>query len=182
MPTSATPSFERSRGALTGTMISGAAGIAWAQWAASGLSGTISIVVRVVAVVAGVFLIVRSARLRRAAVAGSDTMFTSRAYLLVVVAEGGALVGGAELLNASGEAAYVAAWFAIAVGVHFIGFGRLFHASFYGLGAAILLGGVAGAVVGLAGGGQGGVEATSGLIAAVSLLAGGGWRTSRAGG
>jgi len=44
------------------------------------------------------------------------------------------------------------------------------------LGAALLVGGLAGTLVGLSGGGPRGVEVTSGLIAAVSLLTAGGWK------
>ncbi len=149
--------------------------MAWALWAASGLSGVLSVAVRIVAIAVAALILVRSARLRGTAAADAMPMFTSRAYRLVVLAEVVSLLGGAELLNAIGHPVYVPAWFATVVGAHLVVFGRLFHRSFSWLGAAILVGGVAGAVVGLAGGGTDGIEATSGLIAATSLLAGGGW-------
>ncbi len=169
------------RGPLTGAIVSGIFGIAWAQWGASGLSGAVTISVRVVAIVIGVVIVARSARLLPSAPAESAPMFGSRAYRLVVVAEVAALVAGAIVLNSLGHSAYIVAWFAAVVGVHFIMFGRLFHAHFYLTGVAVLLAGVASAVVGLAGGGRNGTTAVCGLIAAASLLAAGGWRVLRAG-
>ncbi len=124
-------------------------GIGWAEWGASGLSGSASTVVRIVGVVVGVVIIVRSARLRRAAGGGSGSMFTSRAYRLVVVVEVAALVTGVASLSATGRSGYVCAWVAAVVG----------------------------AVVGVATtGGTDAVEATTGLIAAASLFAGSAWR------
>lgn len=103
-------------------------------------------------------------------------MVRSRAYRLVVVLEVVALLAAGVILSAAGESRYLAAWVAAAVGVHFLAFGRFFAVSFYWLGAGLLVGGVAGAMVGLGGGGKAGIEAVSGLVAAVSLLAAGGWR------
>lgn len=163
-------------GVLTGAMISGIFGIARTQWGASGLPAALSAVVRIVGIVAGVVIVARSARLRRSAPAGFGSMVGSRAYRFVVVLEVVALLAGAAILSAAGESRYVAAWVTAAVGAHFLAFGRFFAVSFYWLGASLLVGGVAGAVVGLSGGGKPGIEATSGLVAAASLLAAGGWR------
>lgn len=163
-------------GVLTGAMISGIFGIGWTQWGASGLPPDLSAVVRVVGIVIGAVIVARSIRLRRSGPAGFGSMVRSRAYRLVVVLEVVALLAGAAILSAAGESRYVAAWVAAAVGVHFLAFGRFFAVSFYWLGATLIVGGIAGAVVGLGGGGKAGIEATSGLVAAVSLLAAGGWR------
>src|ERR1035437_1616602 len=107
-------------------------------------------------------------------------MLSSPTYRRIVVLEVVALFGGATLLGATGHHEYVIAWFATVVGVHFLAFGRLFFAGFYWLGTSMIAAGSAGAIVGLAGGGLGGIEATSGLIAAASLFAAGGSTVARA--
>jgi hypothetical protein len=71
-------------------------------------------------------------------------MFRSRGYLAWVVVEVIALVVGNVILGASGNSAYVAAWTALVVGVHFIGFGRLFAAMFYWLGAPFVAAAITG--------------------------------------
>ena len=68
---------------------------------------------------------------------------------------GGRAVGGAAILGATGRRDYVIAWFAIVVGIHFLAFGRLFFSGFYWLGTALIAAGIAGTIVGLAGGGLG---------------------------
>ncbi|MBA3742550.1 hypothetical protein [Sporichthya sp.] len=163
-------------GALTGAMISGIFGVAWTQWGASGISGAASAAIRVAGIVVGLVIVIWSARLRRSAPreVGGGSLFSSRAYRVVVALEVTGLVGGAMLLGAAGHSEYVVAWYATAVGVHFLAFGRLFDAVFYRLGAALIAAGLAGAAVGLAGGGAGDIKATSGLLAAVSLFAAGG--------
>jgi hypothetical protein len=108
-------------------------------------------------------------------------MFSSRAFRLVVALEVAALFGGAFLLGAAGHREYVIAWYAAVVGIHFLAFGRLFWVGYSWLGTALIVAGIAGVVVGFTGGGSGGIEATSGLIAAASLfVAGGGWTIVRA--
>jgi hypothetical protein len=174
-------------GALTGAMIAGGFGIAWALWGASGLSDGSAAAVRVAAIATGVLTLLGSALLQRparrtagagrgaAARGGSGSLYYSRGYRLVVALEVIALFGGGALLGATGHSEYTIAWFAGVVGVHFVVFGRLFWAGFHWLGATLLAAGVAGAVVGFAGGGSGAIRAVSGLIAAVSLFAAGGW-------
>ncbi len=156
-------------------MIEGLFGIAWTEWGAAGLSGGISGTIQVVGIVVGAVIVARSARLRRSAPAGSESMFRSRRYRFVVVLEVAGLVAGAVILHAMGDSEYAPAWSATVIGVHFLAFGRFFYAKFYWLGAAMLVGAVVGALVGLGGGGNAGIEAASGLIAATSLFAAGGW-------
>ncbi len=169
------------QGALTGAMISGVFGLAWTEWGASGISGAVSTAVRIVGIVVSLVIVFWSAHMRRSAREhGSGNMFSSPSYRRVVVPEVVALFGGAALLGATGHHEYVIAWFATVVGVHFLAFGRLFFAGFYWLGTALIAAGIAGAVVGLAGGGLGGVEVTTGLIAAASLFAAGGSTVARA--
>lgn len=171
-------------GAVTGAMIAGGFGIAWALWGASGLTGGPADAVRVGAIVIGGLIVLGSAVLQqparragRGAAPGSPSgsLFSSPAYRRVVAVEVICLFGGGALLGSTGHSEYTIAWFAAVVGVHFVVFGRLFWAGFYWLGAALLVAGIAGAVVGVAGGSSGAIRAVSGLIAAASLFAGGGW-------
>ena len=162
-------------------MISGVFGLAWTEWGASGTSGAVSTAIRVVGIVVGLVILFWSSRLRRSVREnGSGSMFSSPSYRRIVVLEVVALFGGAALLGAAGRHEYVIAWFATVVGVHFLAFGGLFFAGFYRLGTALIAAGIAGTVVGLAGGGSGGIEVTTGLIAAVSLFAVGGSTVARA--
>jgi hypothetical protein len=138
----------------------------------SGSSGAVSTAIRVVGIVVGLVILFWSAHLRRSIrKIGSGSMFSSPSYRRIVVTEVVALFGGAALLGATGRHEYVIAWFATVVGVHFLAFDRLFFAGFYWLGTALIAAGIAGTVVGLAGGGLGTVEMTTGLIAAASLFA-----------
>ncbi len=162
-------------------MISGVFGLAWTEWGASGISGAVSTAIRMVGIVVGLVILFWSARLRQSVREnGSGSMFSSPSYRRIVVLEVVALFGGAALLGATGRHEYVIAWFASVVGVHFLAFGRLYFAGFYWLGAALIAAGIAGTIVGLAGGGLGGIEVTTGLIAAASLFAVGGSTVARA--
>ncbi len=162
-------------------MISGAFGVAWTEWAASGISGTVSTTIRVVGFAVGLVILFWSARLRLSVGENeSGSMFSSPSYRRIVVSEVLALFGGAALLGATGHDEYVIAWFATVVGTHFLVFGKLFFAGFYWLGLALIVAGIAGTIVGLAGGGFGGIEMTAGLIAAASLFAAGGSTIARA--
>lgn len=180
------------RGALVGAMISGMFGLAWTQWGAAGVSGAASGAIRVAGILIGLGIFFSSARLRRSALhnngsassaspsEGSGSMFSSPTYRLVVALEVVALLGGAVLLGAMGHREYIIAWFATVIGIHFLAFGRLFWAGFYGLGTALIAAGIAGAITGFAGGGLHGIEAVSGLIAAASLFVAGGGTVVRA--
>lgn len=168
------------RDALIGIVIAGGFGIGWSLWAASGLSGGEAAAVRIAgviigaAVIAGALVRTRDAGPARPAPStGAGSMFGSRGYLAWVAAELIALVAGNAILGATGHGAYVAAWTAFIVGVHFIGFGQLFAAMFYWLGAAFLAAAVVGAAVGAATGTGQAVEASTGLIAAAILFTAG---------
>lgn len=86
---------------------------------------------------------------------------------------------GARLLVATAHPEYLVAWVAPVVGVHFVAFGRLFLTGFYWLGAALITAGVAGVLVGIAGGGPAGIKVMSGLMAAASLFTAGCWSIAR---
>jgi hypothetical protein len=175
----------RDRSALVGTMISGGFGLAWAQWGASGLAGPVAVAVRVAGIALGVAIIVGAARLLRSSSDVPDghrgSMFHSRAYRVIVGVEVVALFGGGAVLSATGHSAYVAAWFAAVVGAHFVAFGRLFAPFLAALGLLLVAGGVAGAAVGLAGGGRNAITAVASLVAAVALLGAGFWSLARTG-
>lgn len=168
-------------------MIAGLFGVAWTEWATSGISGAASESVRGTGIVVGLVIFFWSARLwwsatrerGSASVAPprkrSRSMFSSPAFWLVVALEVVAIRGGTALLGVTGNRDYAIAWVAIVVGMHFLAFGRLFWAGAYRLGAALIAAGMAGAMVGFAGGGVGGIKATSGLLAAASLYVAGGW-------
>jgi hypothetical protein len=170
------------REALVGVVIAGGFGIGWALWAASGLTGDTAAAVRIAGVVIGA-LIIASALWRRRAIGpaagaprrGSGSMFRSRGYLALVTAEVVALVVGNAALGAIGHSAYVAAWTALVVGAHFVGFGQLFAGMFYWLGAAFIVAALVGAATGAASGTRDAVEASTGLLAAGSLFVAGGW-------
>jgi len=173
-------------------MISGIVGVLWTAWGASGLSGAESGAIRVAGIAAGVVIVVCSARMLRSdpratrSVSSArrterpGSMFSSSRYLIVVVLEVVAIGGGNQVLAATGHSEYAIAWVATVIGIHFLAFGRLFYAGFYWLGAAMVAAGVAGSVVGFAGGDPDAIKATSGLIAATSLFAAGGSTILRA--
>jgi hypothetical protein len=142
------------RGALIGAMIAGVAGLAWSLWAAGGASGAAAVAIRVVGIALGLALVVAAGlRMRGAAPDG-----------------GGSLFRGGALLNLTGNGQYVIAWYAFVVGVHFLVFGRLFHARFHGLGIAMVVAAAAGAVAGLAGGGPAPILLISGMLSAAALF------------
>jgi len=164
-------------------MISAFFGVLWTEWGASGVPGAASGAVRIAGLVVGFVIFVwsagqwRAARRERGAVPmappleGPGSMFSSRAFLLVAAVE----VAATWLVAATGHPDYVIVWVAAVVGAHFLAFGRLFWAGFYWLGTALIAAGIAGATVGLAGGGPSCIKATVGLMAAATLFVAGGW-------
>jgi hypothetical protein len=166
------------KNALIGSIISAGFGIGWIEWGTLNLGGTASTAIRIVGVVIGVALIVRGIRFRRRQRAAQranpgpaePSMFAARGYRLVVAAEVVALVAGYLVLGAVHQATYQICWFALVVGVHFIGFGRLFVARFYLLGTVLVGAALAGTIVGLAGGGIAVVQAVTGFASGLSLF------------
>jgi hypothetical protein len=164
------------RQALVGAGIAGFFGGLWAVWGAGGLDGAARVALVVVGVVLGlgvtVSALVLAAR-ARPHVGGDGSMFASRAYRLIVVAEVVAIVVGNVLLGRAGLGAYVIAWTAFVVGVHFLAFGRAFDRVFTAIGALMVVAAVVGAVVGVVGGGDDAVLLITGLASAVVLLSAG---------
>lgn len=159
------------RGALIATIIEGGFGIGWIEWGTANLTSTAWIAVRVVGAVIGLVIIARAVRLRRAGTGSAQpSMFASRGYRLVVAAEVVALVAGSIALIATDHAEFQIAWVAFVVGVHFVGFGKLFAARYYALGGALIVAALAGLVLGLAGGGIGLTQAVTGFVAGLSMF------------
>lgn len=138
-------------GQLIGGIVSAGFGAGWAVGCGSALAGVsraIGLVVGAVGVLAGVVLIVLAARLlahrRRARRLDGETerppsMFASRGYRVIVAIEVVAIVAAGPVLGAFGLGAYTVIWIAFVVGVHFLGFGRLFWRGFYLIGAVMVL-------------------------------------------
>lgn len=164
------------RDALVGVAVGAIFGVAWVFWGSGGLSSPLPLVLRVVAVVVGVTLLARMVMLLRIAPpgagAGGGSMFASRSYRLIVLAELVALFAGNIVLQTVGLPQYVICWTAIVVGVHFLGFGRVFQPRFYTVGAVVLGIGVVGVLVGLIGGSAVVVAAITGLGCGAYFLAG----------
>jgi hypothetical protein len=161
-------------GALIASIISAAFGVGWIQWGAENLSGTAPIVIRVVGGVIGLVIIVRCIRLRLTSRGesgpGQRSMFASRGYRLVVAGEVIALVAGGLVLSATHQTEYQICWIALVVGVHFLGFGKLFATRYYYIGAALIIAAVAGTILGLAGDGVAAVQAVTGFVSGLVLL------------
>jgi hypothetical protein len=165
-----------SRDVLTASVVSAAFGIAWALAGASGLPAGAQAAVRGLGIVIGVVIIVRAMLLRRSAPVPAMPGFRSRQYRTVVAAEVAAIIAGLLALALTGNGKYLAAWFAVVVGVHFVAFGRFFSRMYYALGAVVTAGGVAAAIAGVAGASAAQIGATAGLVAAASLFTAAAWR------
>lgn len=164
------------RDLLVGLVIGSGFGVLWVFLGSDGLAGSIALIVRIVAVGAFAVILVRVVMLLRTAAprggGSAPSMFGSRAYLVIVVIEVLALILGARLLDATGLGRYGITWTAIVVGLHFVGFGWFFQPLFYRLAAAQLTIGVAGVVVGLAGGSATAIAAVTGLTSGTLYLVG----------
>jgi hypothetical protein len=167
------------RGALIGAAISGAFGGLWAVWGASGVRGAGHWVLVALGVVLGVAVagvaVVLALRARTDGAGGDGSMFASRSYRVVVAAEVVAIVVGNVLLGRAGLGAYVIAWTAFVVGVHFLAFGRAFDRVFAAIGALMIAGAALGVLFGVVGGGDDAVLVVTGLVSAVVLLGAGAW-------
>ncbi len=162
------------RPALIGALISGFFGALWALWGAGGFDGAARVAIQVAGVVLGLAVVVPALVLAlRARSDPSGSMFAGRSYRVIVAMEVVALVVGNVLLGRTGLGAYVIAWTAFVVGVHFLAFGRAFDRVFTVIGALMIAAAVLGTVLGVAGGGDGVVLAVTGLISAVVLLGAG---------
>jgi hypothetical protein len=161
------------KNALIASIIEAVAGVAWIESGMVNLAGKAWIAARVIAGVIGVVLLARGIRLRRTHTGGvaEPSMFASRGYRLVVAAEAVAMAAGGIALGLTHQGGYLIAWFGLVVGVHFLGFGKLFARRFYLLGAALIVGAAAGLVAGVAGGDIVTAQALTGFICGLSLFA-----------
>ncbi|CAN5603174.1 hypothetical protein BH11ACT8_BH11ACT8_11930 [soil metagenome] len=95
-----------------------------------------------------------------------------RVYWASVALEVVALIAGTRLLAAHGHGEYGVAWVAFVVGFHFLPFAWAFRVpSFLGLGLVLMALGVLGAVLGLAGAGDGAIAVAAGVGSGFVLVA-----------
>ena len=140
------------RGALIGSIVSGVFGVAWAFWGSSGLPHVAALCTQLGATLLGLIIVIaalkRQAGIPRGDASRNRTLFSSRAYIVIVVAEVLAIVGGNLILTATGLDQFRIALVSAVVGLHFVVFGRLFWSGFYWLGAAMLASAAVGTAVG----------------------------------
>jgi hypothetical protein len=163
------------RGSLIGSIISGAFGVAWGFWGSSGLPDFAALCIQVAASLLGLVIVIAAVRrLTRTARDGGPargrTLFSSRAYVIIVVAEVLAIVGGNLVLTATEQSQFRIALVSAVVGLHFLFFGRLFWRGFYWLGAALLVSAAVGAVVGVISGDANLILVVVGCGSAASLF------------
>lgn len=177
-----------SRPVLIGSAVSGFFGGLWAVWGSGGLGQPWRAVLTAVGIALGLAVVAGALVYARRAPdgtgdgggGGGGSMFASRAYRVIVTVEVVAIVVGNVLLGRNGLGDYVIAWTALVVGVHFLAFGRVFDRTFTGIGAAMVVAALAGAVTGLAGGGGDAVLVITGVLSAAVLLGAGGRRVGEA--
>ncbi|MBF4635749.1 hypothetical protein ITJ38_15150 [Agreia pratensis] len=143
---------ESDRGALIGSLVSGVFGVAWGFWASSGLPHFAALCTQLAATLIGLIIVIaavkRYAQTAKGAPAPGRTLFSSRAYVIIVVAEVVAIIGGNLVLTATAQIQFRIALISAIVGLHFLFFGRLFWSGFYWLGGAMLAVAIVGAIVG----------------------------------
>ena len=159
-----------SRDATAG--LAGAAfGLVFVLVNAGGLASPFDLLVRVLGAVAfvGVFLLLRRGVAAPLPDAGPRAI---RIYAAAVVGELVALFGGTLLLRSTGHEELSLPWVVIVVGVHFVPLGWAFRARFFHVLAGILVVlGVAGGVLALAGADPAAISFVSGVGAGATLLA-----------
>jgi hypothetical protein len=164
------------RGALAGAVIAAIFGVAWSLWAATGLPDLAAVFVGVAGIVIGLLIFVLALRLRRATPSDDvhkGSLFSSRAYLIIVGLMVVGFVAGSVVLSLLGLPQYRVAWIAAMVGGHFVAFARVFWTGFYRLGFALLLAAVVGTVAGIVTGDDLVIIAATGILAACSLFVAG---------
>jgi len=162
------------RGALTGSIVSSVFAVAWSFWAASGMHFFAALCVQLAATLLGLVIIIFALRRLFGSARGvspeNRTLFSSRAFVIVAVAEVLAIGGGNLVLTLTGQEQFRIALIAAIVGLHFLVFGRLFWTGFFWLGAAMLAVAVAGTAVGLVTDNADLILVTTGLGAATCLF------------
>lgn len=154
---------------LTARFIGACFGLAFVLANASDVPAPLSWLIRALGVVlfVGVCVRLRSAgevrvQPRRSAIG---------VYWTSVVLEVAALVVGTRILATHGQGEYGVAWTAFIVGVHFVPFAWAFRQpAFRPLAVTLIALGVAGAAVGLVGGGGTGIAVVAGLGSGLALL------------
>ncbi|WP_052521459.1 hypothetical protein [Agreia bicolorata] len=165
---------ESDRGALIGSIISAIFGVAWGFWGSSGLPHFAALCTQLVATLIGLVIVIAAVK-RQTQIPKGDpsrgrTLFSSRAYVTIVVSEVLAIVGGNIVLTATGQDQFRIALVSAIVGLHFLAFGRLFWSGFYWLGAAMLVAAAAGIAIGVITNDANLVLIITGLASAASLF------------
>lgn len=163
---------------LPDLLVATVVGCAWALWGAAGLAPDAGLLVSIAVLVVTALLLAGWLVLRRrqptsveGAEAVPESMFRSRAYLLVVAGEVVAIAGGAAVLSQFELSGYLIEWIAAVVGVHLLLFGRLFSRMFHRLAAIFLGAAVVGVLTALLFGALAG-QATCGLLVGALVLGG----------
>lgn len=170
--------------ARSGSVIGAGFGLIFILVNTGSLPVAVAVLFRVVAVVAFVAVLIAVVVARRRPPTGVDRSavggFTV-GYWLVVVAEVGAIAAGLVVLNGPLHAPRAAvAWIALVVGIHFIALAVVWKLLFFhGLGAALMLCGVAGLVLAATGSAVSAIDLVGGVLPGAILLGFGLWGATR---
>lgn len=167
--------------AKLGSVIGASFGLIFVLVNTGSFPAPIAVLLRVLAVVAFIaVLIAVVVAARRPTPAGVDRPAAggfTMGYWVVVLAEVVAIVAGLVVLNRPLHAPQAAvAWIALAVGIHFIALAVVWKLLFFhGLGAALMLCGVAGLVLAATGSAVSAIDLVGGVLPGAILLGFGLW-------
>jgi hypothetical protein len=160
-------------GQSTGLLIGLVFGLIFVEVNSGDVASHWSFGLRVTGVMIAVILFVGLLRRRRPLDrAGQAAGRFDRRYWVVMVVEVVALLGGLVIINRVLDAdRFTVAWVAVVVGVHFFGLGSIWRDRvLYLVGAVLTLLGLAGFLVGVAGGSAGAIALVSGVGSGVALF------------
>lgn len=170
--------------AKLGSVIGASFGLIFVLVNTGAVPAAVAVLLRALAVVAFTAVLIAVVVARRRPTASVDRPaaggFTS-GYWLVVVAEVGAIAAGLVVLNGPLHAPQAAvAWIALVVGIHFIALAVVWKLLFFnGLGAALMLCGVAGLVLAATGSAVSAIDLVGGVLPGALLLGFGLWGATR---
>ena len=171
--------------AKLGSVIGASFGLIFVLVNTGSLPAAVAVLFRILAVLAFIAVLIAVVVAgRRPTPAGVDRTAAggfTLGYWLVVAAEVGAIAAGLAVLNGPLHAPQAAvAWIALVVGIHFIALAVVWKLLFFhGLGAALMLCGVAGLVLAAAGSAVSPVDLVGGVVPGAILLGFGMWGATR---
>ena len=171
--------------ARLGSVIGASFGLIFVLVNTGSLPAVVAVLFRVLAVLAFIAVLIAVVVAgRRPTPAGVDRPAAggfTLGYWLVVLAEVGAIAAGLAVLNGPLHAPQAAvAWIALVVGSHFIALAVVWKLLFFhGLGAALMLCGVAGLVLAAAGSAVSPIDLVGGVVPGAILLGFGMWGATR---